>query len=387
MNSQPQRYRTGNSSTTNSLGTPLEGGRPSLAPYGRSPVPPLEPDLDLSAMGIVRQIGLAVLAISFAVFVSFFGSLPVFRRTPIGFLHRLIWFHIPNGLAVIDRYLTRGRVGMNLRRTGHYLMHEKHPIVLIFFLALLVISEMLFIPAALPLLPITFPNLPWLHHILIALFITPPYLFLHLSHSTSSSITRSNHAAALKRYPYDHTIFHGSNDLNARCAISPTTSPLATQICRTCQLAKPARSKHCSICRACIQKADHHCVWINNCVGRNNYLYFLALMLSLTLLLAYGTYLGYQVLDVQIQLQRPSFSPSSSSPSSTSPINPPHWSKHISWPSYAQQWSGMIADHPLIAAPALLDDDQRKRQMGRSEGGYWRGEGVEREGGGVEGGF
>lgn len=30
-------------------------------------------------MGIVRQIGLAVLGISFAVFVSFFGSLPVFR--------------------------------------------------------------------------------------------------------------------------------------------------------------------------------------------------------------------------------------------------------------------------------------------------------------------
>ncbi|ERF72798.1 hypothetical protein EPUS_04233 [Endocarpon pusillum Z07020] len=212
---------------------------------------------------------------------------------------------------------------------------------------------MLFIPAALPLLRITFPHLPWFHHMLIPLFITPPYLFLHLSRSTSSTITRSNHRAALKRYPYDHTIFHGSNDLRAPCIISPTSpSPLATPTCRTCQLAKPARSKHCSICRACVQKADHHCVWINNCVGRNNYLYFLVLMLSLTLLLAYGAYLGYQILHVQIQLQRSSSLPSSS-PSSASSLNP-HWSKHLSWSSYTQQWSAMIADHPLIAAPALL---------------------------------
>jgi hypothetical protein len=30
-------------------------------------------------MGLIRQIALAILSLSFAVFVSFFGSLPVFR--------------------------------------------------------------------------------------------------------------------------------------------------------------------------------------------------------------------------------------------------------------------------------------------------------------------
>jgi hypothetical protein len=38
---------------------------------------------------------------------------------------------------------------------------------------------------------------------------------------------------------------------------------------------------------------DHHCVWVNNCLGRGNYRWFLALLLSTTLLIAYGAHLAY----------------------------------------------------------------------------------------------
>ena len=45
--------------------------------------------------------------------------------------------------------------------------------------------------------------------------------------------------------------------------------------CQKCQLYKPDRTHHCSICNQCILKMDHHCPWVNNCVGFNNYKFFL----------------------------------------------------------------------------------------------------------------
>ena len=43
---------------------------------------------------------------------------------------------------------------------------------------------------------------------------------------------------------------------------------------------KPARSKHCKICDKCVYKFDHHCNWINNCIGEKNYNYFFILLIS-----------------------------------------------------------------------------------------------------------
>ncbi|KAL6497708.1 hypothetical protein OROHE_027033 [Orobanche hederae] len=41
--------------------------------------------------------------------------------------------------------------------------------------------------------------------------------------------------------------------------------------CDKCTVNKPPRAHHCRVCRRC----DHHCSWINNCVGHRNYKTFL----------------------------------------------------------------------------------------------------------------
>ncbi|KAF5951184.1 hypothetical protein HYC85_009128 [Camellia sinensis] len=43
-----------------------------------------------------------------------------------------------------------------------------------------------------------------------------------------------------------------------------------SQLCPTCKIIRPVRSKHCPTCKHCVEQFDHHCPWISNCVGKRN---------------------------------------------------------------------------------------------------------------------
>jgi len=47
-----------------------------------------------------------------------------------------------------------------------------------------------------------------------------------------------------------------------------TTRPACCGICKT---EKKWRTEHCNFCDRCVSNFDHHCIWLNNCVGGANY--------------------------------------------------------------------------------------------------------------------
>lgn len=134
--------------------------------------------------------------------------------------------------------------------------------------------------------------------------------------STSSYITRATHIQHLRAYPYDHTLYH------PRIA------------CRTCAFAKPARSKHCSICGVCVARADHHCAWVNNCIGRANYAWFVALVASLGTVLSYGTGLALLLLAPR--------------------VTPAADNEHDTLRAWTARWFATITAEPILGGVGLL---------------------------------
>lgn len=53
------------------------------------------------------------------------------------------------------------------------------------------------------------------------------------------------------------------------------------QLCPDCEIVRTPRSRHCGICNRCVERYDHHCPWLNTCIGVNNHGYFLIFILLL----------------------------------------------------------------------------------------------------------
>ncbi len=206
------------------------------------------------------------------------------RHTPIAWLHRAIWVYLPSGVLALDQALTGGRLVASAGTFGYHVWYGRHPTVLIFYILLLSVGEFLYLPGA-------WPRLSGFHQIVGAIAIILPYLFLYLAASSNPGVvTAATHARYMSLYPYDFTLFHPGQE------------------CRTCNLLKPPRSKHCAVCKRCVARLDHHCVFINNCVGYGNQHWFLLLLLSTALLTTYGGALGLRMISENARARSSLFS-------------------------------------------------------------------------------
>lgn len=72
--------------------------------------------------------------------------------------------------------------------------------------------------------------------------------------------------------------------------------------CSLCKVFVKKRTKHCACCDRCVDDFDHHCKWLNNCIGQANYRLFVKLIISLELFT--GFLAGFEIflLSEQVQL-------------------------------------------------------------------------------------
>ncbi|XP_014853463.1 PREDICTED: probable palmitoyltransferase ZDHHC16 isoform X1 [Poecilia mexicana] len=90
----------------------------------------------------------------------------------------------------------------------------------------------------------------------------------------------------------------------------------SVSICKKCITPKPPRTHHCSICSLCVLKMDHHCPWLNNCVGHLNHRYFFSFCLYMTLGCVYCSISSrnlfldaYSAIETSFQTPPPDLSP------------------------------------------------------------------------------
>ena len=76
-----------------------------------------------------------------------------------------------------------------------------------------------------------------------------------------------------------------------------------SEYCPYCRVKKTSTVKHCHVCKKCVKGFDHHCNWIDNCVGEKNKFLFLFFVSTTLLNLVFNFSLGVLVLTMNgIQL-------------------------------------------------------------------------------------
>ncbi|KAL1926824.1 hypothetical protein VTP01DRAFT_5470 [Rhizomucor pusillus] len=210
------------------------------------------------------------------VFILLFGESPRLRDGPFGKAHRVLTVNVPEKTVRALKRVLGPKYWNWLATAWKYCFESRNPFLQVFFVILTSGAIVLFLKYGLPHVPGIY--LGSVHSVIIPLQIFWLYISYYIACAADPGIiTKDNVDNFLEYFQYDGIIYKPGNE------------------CRTCKIVKPARSKHCSLCNACVGRLDHHCAWISSCVGVNNHRYFLLFLFTLTEFCTYGAYLCFQI--------------------------------------------------------------------------------------------
>lgn len=108
-----------------------------------------------------------------------------------------------------------------------------------------------------------------------------------LLHGPGSPLRGSAHAADSPEYKLsDSQLLDQERDGGAESDRAEAGAPAVQevrQLCSTCNILRPPRASHCSLCDCCMEQLDHHCPFVGNCVAKRNYTSFLGFLWCLTM--------------------------------------------------------------------------------------------------------
>ncbi|KAK9086606.1 hypothetical protein Syun_029000 [Stephania yunnanensis] len=203
------------------------------------------------------------------IIVSFLcGNWPIFQNTPIQRIHHFIT------VGVYDYFLRFVMFAFGNRGRDAVLSVEYHccdrpnPVLQVIYLAIIGVTYYIVVKSSFIYVPGYYLSEVHRYTSFLAVGVGV-LLFLLTSFSDPGTVKAENFSQYMSAYPYDNILYKEKE-------------------CPTCKIPKPARSKHCSICDRCVARFDHHCGWMNNCIGEKNNRYFLAFLLWHFLLCLYG---------------------------------------------------------------------------------------------------